>query len=143
MADQGFLVRVRFHAGGGPLSILDSLLASGWKPDDDGVVRYLPVGDDDYDWNAAPVADLPRVMAEIRTKEKNREAIGLVLTFEDTAVGGEWLFLPNGDVAFTPSVNRKTTEGRSDVGWYLHRILPAFQRAGAFDLDSWRWEENP
>jgi hypothetical protein len=84
------------------LSILDSLLASGWKPDEDGLLRYLPVGDADYDWNATPIADLPTVMAEIRTKEKNREAIGLVLIFENTAVGGEWLFYPSGDVAFTP-----------------------------------------
>lgn len=124
------------------MSIVNSLRASGWKPDDHGVLRYLPVGDNDYDWNATSVSDLPTVMADIQTKANMGEVIGVVLTFENTAIGGAWLFFPNGDITFTPGVNRRKTDYGSDVGWYLLRVLPALQSAGDFDVESWRWEES-
>lgn len=141
MADQGLFLRLRFRGESDPVSVLDALLSSGWKSDDDGRLRYLPLGDEDYNWTVTSASDLPRVFAEIRTKARNGETIGVVLTFGDTATGGEWLLLPNGDVAFTPSVNRRTTQGRTDVGWYLERVWPALLGEGAFDVESWRWEE--
>jgi hypothetical protein len=105
-------------------------------------VRYLPAGDANYNWAVSPLSDIALVMAEIAAKEGSGETVGLVLTFGNTATGGEWLFFPDGTVCFTPSLNRATIGGRTDVGWYISRILPAFETADAFDLESWRWEES-
>lgn len=144
MADQGLFIHLRLESGCSHVVALRSLLASGWRPDDHGMLRYLPIGDDeDYDWDATPASNLSSVMTEVETKARNGETIGIVLTFQSTLIGGEWLFFPNGDVAFSPSVNRKLTDGHSHVDWYLDRVLSAFARAEAVNVESWRWEETP
>lgn len=144
MADQGLFIRLRIQPASSHLAALHSLLAAGWDPNDHGILRYLPIGDDDdFDWNSTPICDLSSVMAEVEAKVKNGEMVGIVLMFENTLVGGEWLFFPNGDVTFSPSVNRRVVDGHSDVEWYLHRILPALARSEAIKVESWRWEESP
>lgn len=122
------------------MDVLTSLLVAGWKPEDhDGMLRYLAVGDD-FGWSDTDIAELPTILDQFRVKAKMGEVIGVVLTFDSTMIGGEFLFCPDGDVTLSPSVNRRTVNGRSDVGWYLDRILPAVGVAGV--LESWKWEET-
>lgn len=146
MPDRGLLVRLRYHAGQGPLSALEVVLASGWTAGVDGAVRYLPPGDadsDNRDWADVPVSDLPRVMAEVREGAVQGETTGMELSLQDTGFGGVWLFLPNGDVLFYPGTSRKMRGADTDVAWYLDRVLPALRAATAFVVVSWRWVEAP
>lgn len=121
---------------------LEALLQAGWRADDHGEVVYLPLGDvDTYAWTSAPPSDLPRVMAEMEAKQRAHETLGLVLTFEDTNVGGNWIFFRDGCFVFSPEINLKRVGTCSDVSWYLTRILPALQASPFFRVGSWEWQE--
>lgn len=143
MSDQGLFIRLSVQPNRDSLARLEALLRAGWRPDDHGLIRFLPLGDDgDYSWRQAPAGDLAHVMNEVREKEERAETVGIVLTFEDTMIGGEWLFFPGDEVVFTPSLNRRVSGNHSDVGWYLERVLAAFDDGEGLQVESWRWEES-
>lgn len=142
MTEQGLLIRLCAQEGCDSMSLLSSLIDLGWRLDDHGLVRYLAAGDEDYDWKVTSVSNCHAVMEEIKLKVLCCETVGVVLTFGDLMIGGEWLFFTNGDVLFTPSINRQVAGGYSDVTWYLHRMLPAFEKGNMGRVESWRWEES-
>ena len=112
-------------------SALSSLKQAGWKADDGGEISYLPLGDDgDFDWRSAPLDEGSLVDTIVQSKERAGELVGIVLTWEDSGVGGQFLFNPDHrSVNVVLSNNRKLLDGCerfTDLSWYLSRILPAF-----------------
>lgn len=112
------------------VELIEALLNNGWSVNDHGHVAYLPFGDEDaFNWQHAALESWPKIVETLKQKEKSHELIGLVMTWKDAGIGGEFLFFPDGQkLAISWSVNRKTLQHYTDFtdhSWYLSRILPS------------------
>jgi hypothetical protein len=117
------------------LELIEVFLNNGWSIKDHGHISYLPLGDEDaFNWQHIAIAAWPKIVEVLKQKEKNRELIGLVMTWKDANIGGEFLFFPDGQlVAVSWSVNRKALERCTDFtdhSWYLTRILAPLLKEG-------------
>jgi hypothetical protein len=110
---------------------IQTLIDSGWRADDGGNMVYLPQGDkDDFNWTDAQGKSREEVFAIIQDKARNGELVGIVMTWKDSQVGGEFLFFPEKlHFSLMLSKNRKvlpSCNGFSDYSWYLSALLPSF-----------------
>jgi hypothetical protein len=110
------------------IELIEILLNNGWSVKDQGHISYLPLGDEDaFNWQHVVIPSWSKVVETLKQKEKNREMIGLVMTWKDANIGGEFLFFPDGrQLAISWSVNRRTLKHCADFtdhSWYLSRIL--------------------
>jgi len=113
------------------IQIVNLFLKYGWTLNDCGCITYLPVGDkDDFDWISEKIT-CDEIFKIIELKEVEKEIIGIVITWKNTEIGGSCLFFENGLFSFCLNVNRKIIKSslvrRTDVSWYLTRILPVFE----------------
>jgi hypothetical protein len=123
------------------ISLIRSLLESGWSLNDHGAVNILPLGDDDtFTWTSySPFAE-QEVWTTLERKQAAGEKIGVTLLFGDSGVGGEFLIDSSGLVTFSATVERRQQGMWSDVTWYLERLLPALSRVAR--ISSWEWAES-
>ncbi|MFC9711764.1 hypothetical protein ACFTRD_26835 [Paenibacillus sp. NPDC056933] len=113
------------------ITILSKLEKYGWSYNDHGHATFLPVGDDDdYGWQhvSIPKEELLKILS---TKEKQRELIGVAMTWKDTNRGGTFLIRENGTFLMSPDINRKVVEVESysnitDINWYMTKLIPVF-----------------
>lgn len=127
-----------------PVALVEQLMDYGWEPSINYEMSYLPLGDDgDFDWETEKF-NLESLMATLREKELQGELIGVVLTWKDSGIGGQFLVYEDGTLSISMSINRKfideVEEKITDLNWYLVRILPAFNREGQ-QVISFKYEE--
>lgn len=131
------------------IAVLQKLIQFGWTFNDYGLVSYLPIGDnDDYDWQREDIS-IDSIMNIISVKEQNRENIGVVLTWKDTDIGGQFLLWNDGNLSINLTINLKRLEGIdesknikiTDVNWYFTRLIPAF-KGKELSVESCRYQEN-
>lgn len=105
----------------------------GWRPLDQGKVRYL-VDPDLSDWSTDTVENLARVMSRMEECEAVRSSSAIIMTWMSSGVGGSFLFDPSRrELDFLPIVNKVTREDFSnylDVSWYLDRLIPPLHVLG-------------
>ena len=117
------------------LELIEALLNNGWSVKDHSHISYLPLGDEDaFNWQHMAIAAWPKIVEIFKQKEKNHELIGLVMTWKEANIGGEFLFFPDGQrLAVSWSVNRKVLKhcaGFTDHSWYLTRMLTPLLKEG-------------
>jgi hypothetical protein len=136
-----FTISVAVHEP--QLVLVEALIDLGWSPIDNGGVSYLPLNDlDQFDWQHVPLEALADVHAVLRQKAQAGETVGIVLTWAQSGVGGEFLFSPDGTTVFSASVNRKVVAAQvTDVTWYIERLLPALHRPPHTMVTQWSWRE--
>lgn len=131
------------------IAILQKLLQFGWTFSDYGMVSYLPVGDnDDYDWQRENIST-DSIMKILSIKEQKKENIGVVLTWKDTDIGGQFLLWNDGNLSINLTMNLKRLDGIdeinniniTDVSWYFARIIPAFIDK-ELSVESFSYHEN-
>jgi hypothetical protein len=110
------------------IELIEVLLNNGWSVKDHGHIASLPLGDEDaFNWQHVAIVSWPKIVETLKQKEKSHELIGLVMTWKDANIGGEFLFFSDGQqLAVSWSVNRKTLKHCADFtdhSWYLSRIL--------------------
>ena len=117
------------------VALIEALLNNGWSVNDHGHISYLPINDEDaFNWQHITLESWPKIVETLKQKEKIHELIGLVMTWKDEDIGGEFLFFPDGQrLAISWNVNRKTLKHCTDFtdhSWYISRILPPMLKAG-------------
>lgn len=124
------------------IDLFECLINNGWNYSCNGKITYLPVGDHgDYDWQChqMSVNQLREIMKE---KLLHNEVIGITMTWENTEIGGDFLFWPDGNLSLIVNKNRKILINQfTDVSWYISRILPVFN-TGNIQLVGYTFEEN-
>lgn len=106
------------------------LLSFGWSFNDGGTATYLPVGDNDnFDWQRVAISDA-NLLDILWKKEKSGELMGVAMTWQNTGIGGEFLFFQDGLISLNLSINRKKIKGYkyTDINWYIERIFPALNK---------------
>lgn len=128
-----------------PLSIIEELLKLGWTYNDNNQVTYLPIGDAGmYNWQSVPLNEWKRIKEIIAKKIKLNETVGLVLTWENTQIGGDFHFMPLKDsLSITWSVNRKKLKGGyTDHSWYIPKVLNPIRSRG-FNIEVFECNDMP
>jgi hypothetical protein len=108
------------------VSLIEKLKESNWHLDDNGQISYLPLNDDDnFDWKSLSLEEEELVLKIVREKENQGELIGLVFTWDDTQIGGQFL-INNSTLSLIPSLNRQKINNSNftDRSWYLERLVP-------------------
>ncbi len=115
------------------LSVLDLFQLKGWRINDHGSICYLPLGDEDFEWNFAPISEKETVYDILSDKAKRLEIVGINLISEKTNIGLSVLFYPNFEkISLSAEINRRVIEGCdvTDFTWYLKEFIPVFLKAG-------------
>ncbi|MCX4025765.1 hypothetical protein H0A36_07010 [Endozoicomonas sp. SM1973] len=113
------------------VNIIKRLISNGWTFSYYGEVSYLPIGDEDFDWCYERLNN-KQTLKLLSEKEEAEELIGVVLTWQNTDVGGEILFNLDLSMSFVVSINRKTIgncNSVTDMNWYLTKIIPFLESA--------------
>lgn len=124
------------------LAAIRLLLNAGWSFNYEGSVFYLPIGDDgDFDWQREDLS-ASRLLDILSKKEELGELIGVTMTWEETGVGGEFLFHKSNLIVINLSINRQVTLlTLTDVNWYLSKLIPAL-RGGGISVESIVFSEH-
>ncbi len=126
------------------VDIIYMLLSFGWSLNDNGKVSYLPPGvDDNFEWIHDDIKE-SNLFSLLKKKELVGELIGIVLTWRDTGIGGQFLLRKDMSISFILSVNRKKISDINiftDVNWYLEKIIPALTSKDV-NIESISWEEH-
>lgn len=68
-------------------------------------------------------------------KENSGEIVGVVMLWENTNIGGEFLFHSALNLSVLLSINRRVSLcGVTDATWYLERLIPAFKTIESFEF---------
>lgn len=127
-----------------PQNIINALILGEWRIFDENKVLFLPIGDNDYDWQSDSIS-YEDIMSIIETKYNQSEVIGFLLFWEKTNIGIHILIHSEFDLAISLSVNRKKLkccDGTylTDVNWYMERLIPALNN-NEFLVESFSYEE--
>lgn len=108
-----------------PTTIIKILNKQGWGFDLDNHKEYLPVGDNDqYNWQIEALTDFA-LWELLKKKEEKGEAIGVVMTWLNSEIGGSFHFWSKNTFSIIININRKlTADGETDVNWYINKIVP-------------------
>ncbi|MGW1142841.1 hypothetical protein [Streptomyces zhihengii] len=111
-----------------PIGVMvESLVRSGWRADDDGLVRFL-LDHDEGEWNSTIPADLESVVSRMESSRSAGKTCSLIMAWGSSRTGGMFMFAQNGDLVFVPNVNRMARQDFPMLinwEWYFQRILPA------------------
>lgn len=114
--------------------LIKILLLEGWTFNDDGGSSYLPLGETEgFDWVIQEKISSDLLMNILIEKEKCHEIIGVVMTWQDTNVGGSFIFRERDQLSILLNVNRKTICDEyyaqlTDANWYLSRLIPILEK---------------
>ena len=109
------------------VEIIQFLRWNGWSFNDNGRMTYLPLNDNgNYDWQYEQI-DEKKLVNLLTEKEKNKESLGVCITWKDTNIGGSLLTLNDEEMMLSIIINRQKItlcEGETitDVNWYLTRV---------------------
>ncbi len=118
------------------MKIIRALLAFGWNLYRNEYVAYIPLGnnDDPSDWTAEKLKS-EDILKILQQKNDSNELIGLLLTWEDTEIGGDYLFWNDSELSFSFCINNnrqilsnKHHLKNTDINWYLTKLLPALNQ---------------
>ncbi len=118
------------------MQIIQILLSEGWTFNDQNGSSYLPLGETEgFDWVIQKKISPESLMNILREKERLNEYIGVVMTWQDTDIGGSFIFRRPQQFSVLLNVNRKIINDKNhanitDASWYLARLIPIFDKHG-------------
>lgn len=121
---------INFSEENNTLDLIDALRCYGWCCNDNNIISYLPLGDNDkYDWKTEGIDNWNFVSSIIEKKILANEMVGISLTWKGSVIGGEFLFDASGSfLNIGLSINRKLISDSNDTDfkWYIERLTNAF-----------------
>ena len=125
-------VTLRGDRGDRPF-LLEEMAAAGWRDSLGGSIVYLPETDHGaFGWTEVPESRRESVWQELRRTCPTEWTAGLVMYWEDTGHGGEFLLFPDGDLSAVMSARLRRVPGQPlplpEIDWYVRRIVAPFGR---------------
>lgn len=117
------------------LDIIDVLNNAGWTTTDHGKISYLPLGDTEmFDWQFQHDISHEELYSILNNKQAAGETIGIVMSWQNTNIGGIFLVYPNNEISISLSINRQkmlleNKYSLTDFNWYLAKLLPPLENA--------------
>ena len=95
-----------------------------------GKVEYLPIGDDEYDWQCEKIPKI-KLYDIVSEKIAKKEQIGVNLFYNSGAEGISFLADTTDQILLSISINRRIINGKNtDMVWYLENIIYKFLDIG-------------
>ena len=110
---------------------LFDLVSNKWRYDDHGKVTYIKLNEIDYDWTQMPLPFENRMLEEILEKNEMGEDIGVVITYNDTNIGGQLIYFQKSNtVSFLLNINRQVINNtnKTDFDWYKLYYSKMFEK---------------
>lgn len=130
-----------------PLSILEALARQGWNLHGVSRIQYTDLGDiEDFDFKAAPISDLPKVLEIFKKKITAKEQPLCISVIRDTLETRANLLFNylDGELTFSWSCDRRKRPGSdryADLPWYEELLKKSFAEAG-IEIESIRSVES-
>jgi hypothetical protein len=130
--------------------IINILSGAGWSFINNAYISYLPLHDnDEFNWKTEKNIAAKELEKLLISKEKANELVGILMTWANTEIGGDFLFWPK-EVsnktfsvnlnAFRPMVKLNSNYEIIDFQWYLEKLLPPLEEA--FGVESFLFEQQ-
>lgn len=88
-----------------------------------GKIEYLPIGDDEYDWQCEDISDT-KLYDVISNKIAKKEQIGVNLFYNNGDEGISLIAYTTDQIMLSIATNRKIVkENYTDMIWYLENII--------------------
>ena len=109
------------------IQLIKTFIRNKWRIQWNNNISYLPVGDDDFDWQSDKIS-IEELVNIVEEKESRGELIGILMLWDSTEFGVELLIHSELELSFNLSVNRKViTYAKNthitDINWYLEKIV--------------------
>lgn len=115
------------------ISLIQILLDGGWNLlKNEDKIADLPMGHNNASKLIININNISKdeIIKTIAEKIYPQEPISIILTWQDTNIGGTFIFQPNEKLTINLTLNRKTINEFNceitDSNWYFARILPLF-----------------
>ena len=117
------------------LNLLKGFINTGWNFNDHGTITYLKLGGDESDWETAKIEEHVKILEIIEKKIERNEAVGIVIMWQNTMIGGPLVYYPSNnkkEISLVASLNRQTLKAHPamcDIGdftWYIEKLLLPF-----------------
>jgi len=130
-------------------NIVKELIDYGWEINHNDVISYQQLGAKDITpWinNSITIEELQEIMVE---KDSRDEINGIMMTWQQTEFGGDFLFWSRETShttfslnfnAFRPMINLQNNYEIIDFQWYLKRLLPCLD--ASFGVESFSFEQH-
>lgn len=129
--------------------IIQILIDNGWKHFHNNNVSYQPAGIKEITkWANHPMS-IEKLREIFLQKDAACETNGIMMTWQNTEIGGDFLFWPK-EVnyksfslnlnPFRPIIKLKNDYEIIDFQWYLERLLPPLHRA--FGIEAFSFEQQ-
>lgn len=131
------------------INILQILIKEGWSISHTNYTCYLPIGDNGKaDWQAVENMHIAELSDILNAKEARNEMVGILLTWQNTLIGGNFLAWPDKQYkSFSISLDSDRQElflnknySITNFQWYLEKTLPPLNEA--FGVEYFSCEEN-
>jgi len=131
------------------IDIVKVLIDYGWTLYHEGLISYQPSGSKSItDWKYASLnfEDLSKIFT---MKQSSHEINGVMMTWANTGIGGDFLFWPEEISNETFSLNLQAIRQKINLGgnysitafqWYLEKLLPPLNEA--FGVESFSCQEH-
>ena len=112
--------------------LIQMLLDRGWSFDNPDKTTYLPLGHNNIsNWATSTNISYNELMEIFAEKDYKKEPVGIVLTWRNTNIGGNFIFQSNEKLSIHLTLNRKIMSELinveiTDSNWYFTRLLPIF-----------------
>ncbi|OME71465.1 hypothetical protein BSK65_10480 [Paenibacillus odorifer] len=113
-------------------NLIQHFVNEGWDyVDSKGIVTFLPIGDDDFNWLCETI-DRNNILNILKINQAQKETIGIQLLRRDSKAGCDLLIFNTNEMVFSLSIYRNKIVVESDIDitdftWYLEKILPVFK----------------
>ena len=106
------------------------VLLNNWGFNDYDSISYIPLNESDFEWIKVPFSEKERVMKEIVNKLNKNEVVGIILTLNESNIGGQLIYFPNRKmISFNININRITLpSGKTDFEWYENNFEKMFEK---------------
>jgi hypothetical protein len=138
-------LHVHRPSGVSRVDLVRAVLAGGWRAGYQDALMWLPLGDkDDFDWQIGSIADLDRVLTEMKKKERAGEVLGLDVTWGDTGIGGSLLCWKDDTISLSTNADRQTIGDTriTDVSWYLPKLVEPIEAVRGVVIGALDWNET-
>lgn len=105
-----------------------------------GKVKYLPIGDDEYDWRCEEISEV-KLYDLISEKFANKEQIGINLFYNNSTEEVSLMAYTTEQIMLSIAINRKSVKEKyTDMSWYLENVIYKLFDVGIKIL-SYKFEE--
>ena len=143
-------INIKLYGNNPIIEIINELTKTGWQLRKDSYASSLPLENNKkFNWQPKHEIGLENLAKILQVKELSNETVDIFMHWQNTNIGGSFVFWNNKDKyatfsfhlnAIRPTIRLSKDYEISDFKWYLERLLPLINNA--FGVQYFSCEEH-